>query len=76
MRIDTRSPQFAAALDTASRELGLQDYYVSCVRPLFAMPMSQWPQCCGARCEPCMQVVVVVAQRVCELIGIDPHTLG
>jgi hypothetical protein len=74
--VDTRSPEFAMALTRASEELGLQDYYRSCVRPLFSLPVSYWPTCCGARCEPCMQVVVSVANRVCELLGIDPQSLG
>lgn len=76
MTIDTRSVAFQAALDRAGEELGLQDYYRSCVRPLFTLPVSHWPTCCGSRCEPCMQVVVAVAYRVCELLGVDPLSLG
>lgn len=72
---DTRTPIFNAALVQASTELGLQDYYQDCVRPLFAMPMAQWPMCCGGGCEPCAQTLVKVALRVCELLRIDPHTL-
>jgi hypothetical protein len=74
--IDTKSAAFDAALNRASEEVGLQDYYRSCVRPLFSLPVSYWPSCCGARCEPCMQVVVAVAYRVCDLLNVDPKALG
>ena len=67
--IDTGSAQFGAALAQASREIGLQEYYRDCVRPLFAMPRSQWPECCAGGCEPCAQTLVAVAQRVHELLG-------
>jgi hypothetical protein len=73
--IDKSTPEFAAALAQASSELGLQDYYRDCVRPLFSMPMTQWPSCCGSACEPCMQTVVAVAERVCELLAVDPREL-
>jgi hypothetical protein len=69
------SPEFSAALAQASDELGLQDYYRDCVRPLFSMPMSQWPMCCGGGCQPCAQDLVAVACRVCDLLGIDPLQL-
>ena len=64
----TRLPEFAAALARAGDELGLQEYYRSSVRPLFGMPRSQWPVCCGGGCEPCAQTLVAVAERVCELL--------
>jgi hypothetical protein len=67
--IDTSAPAFRAALDRAGEELGLQEYYRSCVRPLFAMPRSQWPQCCAGGCEPCAQLLVAVAERVHQLLG-------
>jgi hypothetical protein len=67
--IDTASAQFDAALDQAGNELGLQDYYRACVRPLFAMPRVQWPQCCAGGCEPCAQLLVAVAERVHQLLG-------
>jgi hypothetical protein len=73
--IDTRSETFTRALRRASEEHGLQDYYQPCVRPLFNMPMTQWPLCCGSRCEPCSQILVTVAVRVCELLGIDSNAL-
>jgi hypothetical protein len=73
--IDTRSEEFTRALAQAGNEQGLQDYYLPCVRPLFNMPMSQWPLCCGSRCEPCSQTLVTVAGRVCELLGIDSNAL-
>ena len=68
--ISTRSPEFATALARASEEHGLQDYYRSTVRPLFSMPRSQWPGCCGGGCEPCARTLVAVADRVCELLGV------
>lgn len=67
--IDLASAEFQAALAQASSELGLQEYYRSCVRPLCTMPRSQWPQCCAGGCEPCAQVLVAVAERVHELLG-------
>jgi hypothetical protein len=69
------SPEFAAALAQAGAELGLQDYYRDCVRPLFSMPMSQWPMCCGGGCDPCAQKLIAVAVRICELLNIDPTEL-
>lgn len=73
--IDLESLAFAAALQTASEELSLPDYYRSCVRPLLTMPMSQWPTCCGGGCDPCAQQLVAVAERVCELLKVDCHAL-
>ena len=67
--IDTASAEFRAALDRAGSELGLPEYYRACVRPLCSMPRSQWPQCCAGGCEPCAQVLVAVAERVHELLG-------
>jgi hypothetical protein len=75
MKVDKESPAFAAALSQASNEVGLQDYYRDCVRPLLSMPVAQWPSCCGSRCEPCAQTLVAVAERVCELLRIDPQAL-
>lgn len=68
--IDVYSPEFNAALAQASSELGMPDYYQPCVRPLFTMPMSQWPTCCGGRCEPCAQTLISVASRMAELLNI------
>ena len=73
--IDKSTPEFSAVLLRASRELGLQEYYADCVRPLLSMPTTQWPTCCGGGCEPCSQILIAVAQRVCELLYIDPTTL-
>ncbi len=70
-----RTPEFESALAQASEELRLQSYYRDCVRPLLSMPMSQWPMCCGSGCEPCAQTLVAVAERVCALLGVDPHEL-
>lgn len=67
--IDPASAEFAAALARASNEIGLQDYYRDCVRPLFSMPMSQWPECCAGGCEPCAQTLVAVARRMQELLA-------
>ncbi len=66
-----RLPDFPAALDRAIEELGLQEYYRSTVRPLFGIPRSQWPTCCGGGCEPCAQMLVAVADRVYELLGVE-----
>ena len=75
MPLDPRSPEFNVALTQAGEECGLQDYYRDCVRPLFMMPITQWPMCCGSNCEPCSQLLVTVAMRVCELLGVDPQRL-
>jgi hypothetical protein len=64
-----RSPEFEAALSQASDEHELQDYYRDCVRPLFAMPETQWPRCCGRGCEPCAQTLIAVAKRVKQLLA-------
>lgn len=70
-----QTPAFAAALARACDEIGLADYYQASVRPLFAMPQSQWPTCCGSSCEPCAETLRAVAERVCELLGIDVGAL-
>lgn len=75
MLVDIDSPEFASALTRAGEELGLADYYRSCVRPLFRMPVTQWPLCCGGGCEPCAQTLVAVADRVCALLEIDREQL-
>lgn len=58
-----------AALAKASDELGLASYYRDCVRPLLNQPREQWPTCCGGTCEPCSQILVLVADRVQTLLG-------
>jgi len=73
--IDKSTPEFTAALAQASSEMGLQDYYRDCVRPLLSMPVTQWPTCCGGGCEPCSQILVTVATRICELLRIDVQEL-
>ena len=75
MIIDKGTPEFASALAQASRELGLQDYYSDCVRPLLSMPTTQWPTCCGGGCEPCSQILIAVATRVCELLNVETSEL-
>ncbi len=74
--IDSYSTDFIAALRQASTELGLADYYEPCVRPLFHMPVQQWPRCCGGSCQPCAQTLIAVATRMCELLKIDPDQLA
>jgi hypothetical protein len=74
--IDSYSPEFTAALQQASSEVGMPDYYMPCVRPLFNMPMQQWPMCCGGRCDPCSQTLITVAIRISELLQIDLDQLG
>lgn len=69
--INKNTPEFAAALEQAGHELGLAEWYRDCVRPLLSMPKKQWPTCCGGGCEPCAQLLVAVAQRVCELLEVD-----
>ena len=68
-------PEFAGALAQASDELGLADYYRPSVRPLFSMPVSQWPRCCGSTCEPCAQTLAAVATRAYELLGVAVEDL-
>ena len=58
-----------AALAKASDELGLATYYRDCVRPLLRQPREQWPTCCGGRCEPGSQILVLVADRVQAILG-------
>jgi len=60
---------FEAALARASDELRLAEWYRDCVRPLFNMPRTQWPRCCGRGCEPCAEQLIEVAQRVEQLLG-------
>jgi hypothetical protein len=63
--------ELEAALAQASDELGLQSYYRDTVRPLLKMPRQQWPGCCGGGCEPCAQILVLVADRTLALISQD-----
>lgn len=63
------SSGFEAALARASEELELADYYRDCVRPLFNMPRTQWPRCCGRGCEPCADQLIGVAERVIALLS-------
>jgi hypothetical protein len=60
---------FEAALTRASEEHKLAEYYRDCVRPLFNMPESQWPRCCGRGCEPCAEQLIDVARRVIALLS-------
>ncbi len=69
------TPEFAAALALACEEHGLPAYYLPSVRPLFSMPTTQWPRCCGSSCEPCAQTLIAIATRVCALLGVDPTSL-
>jgi len=51
-------------LARASDAEGLQPWYRDLVRPLLRQPRTQWPECCGAGCEPCARTLVSVAERV------------
>jgi hypothetical protein len=75
MLVDLNSAECARALQQAGEELGLPDYYRSCVRPLLVMPTTQWPLCCGGGCDPCAQTLVAVAERVCALLDVDSRHL-
>jgi len=66
--VTERNEALDAALAKASDELGLQDYYRDCVRPLLTMPEAQWPTCCGGNCEPCNQLLVNIARRTRSLL--------
>jgi hypothetical protein len=66
---DDAKARLDAALEKASDELGLESYYRDCVRPLLGQPREQWPTCCGGTCEPCSQILVLVAERVQTLLG-------
>lgn len=70
-----QTPEFKTALAQASAEHGLADYYLPSVRPLFSMPSSQWPRCCGSTCEPCAQTLIAVATRTCEILGVSVESL-
>jgi hypothetical protein len=68
---ETKRARVDAALQRASDELGLATYYRDCVRPLLAQPREQWPTCCGGGCEPCNQILVMVADRVAAILSLD-----
>ena len=68
-----RTPDVEAALAKASDEVGLQDYYRDCARPLLGT--SRWPRCCGGGCEPCAETLIAVARRVHELLGLGDADL-
>lgn len=57
-----------AALAQASDELGLATYYRDIVRPLLRSPREGWPRCCGGGCEPCTQLLCLVAERTLALL--------
>jgi hypothetical protein len=66
-----RTPALDQALEQASDELGLKDYYRDCVRPILGTPRSAWPRCCGGGCEPCADTLNAVAARVHAILGVD-----
>ena len=66
-----RTPELERALEQASDELGLKDYYRDCVRPILGTPRSAWARCCGGGCEPCTETLAAVAARVHELLGVE-----
>jgi len=57
------------ALKQASDELGLQEWYRDCVKPILRIERAGWPRCCGGGCEPCNQLLCLVAERVLELMS-------
>jgi len=65
-------PELDAALAAASDELGLEEWYRDCVRPILRAPREGWPRCCGGSCEPCNQLLVNVAERVLQRLGREP----
>ncbi|HET8932767.1 MAG TPA: hypothetical protein VFN67_04970 [Polyangiales bacterium] len=66
---EPRDPAFEAALTQASEEHHLAEWYRDCVRPISKLPRAQWPRCCGRGCEPCMEQLVAVAERIEALLG-------
>jgi len=62
-------PEVDAALKKASAELGLQEWYRDCVRPLLRTGAEGYPRCCGGGCEPCNQLLCNVADRTLQLLG-------
>lgn len=64
-------PAVDAALTQASNELGLAEWYRDCVRPLLRSGRAGYPGCCGGSCEPCNQILVLVADRTLQLLGRD-----
>ena len=65
-----------AALQRASDESALPEYYRDLVRPLLRMPRSQWPTCCGSTCDPCSVALCRVADRTLALLGTDAPLSG
>jgi hypothetical protein len=65
-----RTLEVEVALTAACEEIGLQEWYRDCVRPLLGADEKAWPRCCGGQCEPCNQTLVNVARRVHERLGI------
>lgn len=63
--------KYAAALAAASDEVGLPEYYRSCVRSIVVAPQERWPRCCGGGCEPCNAVLGEVARRVLERVEVS-----
>jgi hypothetical protein len=66
-----RTPEVEDALVRASDEVGLQDHYRDCVRPLLGVGPAGWPRCCGGGCEPCALTLIAVAERVHAILGLD-----
>ncbi|MFO0738916.1 MAG: hypothetical protein U0270_23655 [Labilithrix sp.] len=65
-------PTLDSALKQASDELGLDEWYRDCVRPLLRDGPARYPRCCGGGCEPCNQLLVRVAERTRELMALAP----
>jgi hypothetical protein len=65
-----RTPELEQALEAASKEFGLAEYYRDNVRPILGTPEATWPRCCGGGCEPCAETLKGVARRVHEMLGV------
>lgn len=66
-----RDPRVDAALEQASEEFGLETWYRDCVRPLIRSGRNGYPRCCGGSCEPCSQILIAVADRTLEILGVE-----
>jgi len=60
--------ELEAALVQASDEMGLAEWYRDCVRPLLRTGPEGWPRCCGGGCEPCTQLLCLVAERTLAIL--------
>lgn len=63
--------EIRAALDKASDEMGLDEGYRACVRPLLRTGPDGYPPCCGGGCDPCSELLNRVADRTLLLLGVE-----